>query len=126
MDKIELKNKNIYIWDCPICAYENQEEPEYLSNGDRLQCHVCGKIFEIKIPKYTKYDNHYKTTSKMLLNVHKAVLNGFISHGVLQEDDNVLNAMKIIDNEIELKKNEYEDKWRQEYNCIFSKEKNND
>jgi hypothetical protein len=70
-----------------------------------------------------EYDNYYKIKSKMLLNVHKAVLNGFINHGVLQEDDNVLNAMKIIDNEIELKKNEDEDKWKQEYNCIFSKEK---
>jgi transcription elongation factor Elf1 len=127
MNKIELKNKNIYVWDCPVCAYDNQEEIEYMSNGDRVQCHVCGNHFEVENLKSTikPYDNYYKTKSRMLLNVHKSVLNIFINHGLLQEDENVLNALKIIDNEIELKKHEDDNKWQQEYVCVFSNEQPN-
>lgn len=53
-----------------------------------------------------EYDNYYKTKSKMLLNVHKAVIKSLINHGVLKQDDNINNALKIIDDEIELKKGE--------------------
>lgn len=71
-----------------------------------------------------EYDNYYKTKSKMLLNVHKAVIKSLINHGVLQQDDNINNALKIIDNEIELKKHEDIDKWKLEYDCVFGKEEN--
>jgi len=69
-----------------------------------------------------KYDGYYKTKSRMLLNVYKATLTGLINHGVLQEDDNIKNALDIINDEIELKKDEDLDKWEQEYDCVFSKE----
>ena len=47
MDKVNLNSKIIYVWDCPICGYEIQENPDYVSSGDRVQCTVCGKIFEV-------------------------------------------------------------------------------
>jgi|GEM_PF-4155533 len=71
-----------------------------------------------------EYDNYYKTKSKMLLNVHKAVIRSLINHGVLEQDDNINNALKILDDEIELKKNENIDKFKLEYDCILSKEEN--
>jgi len=53
-----------------------------------------------------KYDDYYKTKSKMLLNVYKATLISLINHGVLQEDENIKSALDIINNEIENKRRE--------------------
>lgn len=51
-----------------------------------------------------EYDDYFKDKSLPFSKTQKSLLMGMIKHGMLQEDDNIKLALKIIDSEIAFKK----------------------